>query len=663
MSAASCLAIREGGLSETLSADTGKQNMCGIVGVMGDFRREEGVAVAARMNGSIVHRGPDEEGLWGADGFAFGMRRLSIIDLAGGHQPMWDERTGLGVVFNGEIYNYRELRERMSRAGEQNWATHSDTEVVVKSLAREGLEAVHDWNGMFAVAAYDPRDESLLLIRDRMGVKPLYYFWDGRTFLFASEVKALIASGLVPRRIDRQALWDYLTYRYVPGPASVWEGVRKLSPGHALRFRRGAGPEEVRYWHSDVLGETNGHAASLEQSDREFAELFLDAVNLRLVASDVPVGVFLSGGLDSSAVAAAAVELGHSNFHTFSVGFDEGGYFSELPHARRMAEHVGAQYHEVVLDRGQFLELLPEAVYHSDEPLADLTVVPLLALSRLARRDVKVVLSGEGSDEVLAGYDLDESERLWSAVRGLQRLPRPVLGAGAKLASLALPGRLGRRARRVADEPLSDWNRRDLPHITRFWSQGEKALLWPRGAGLDSERILAAQYAAARSSDPLQQQLAVYQQSWLVEDLLMKADKMTMAASLEARTPFLDYRLVEWANRQPNRVKIGREGFRRYRTKDVLRRFCERRLPVEVLRREKRGFPVPAYRWLGEEGMSGWAAERLFDPESRTAAAFRREEVEGLLAQARAGASDAAHRVWMLVILELWLRAWDASLD
>jgi asparagine synthase (glutamine-hydrolysing) len=573
--------------------------MCGIVGVAGEIGRDEALSVVARMNESITHRGPDDEGSWAEDGFGFGMRRLSIIDLAGGHQPMWDARTGLGVVFNGEVYNYRELRERMSRAGE-TWTTHSDTEVVLKSLAASGLEAVHGWNGMFGVAAYQPRDKALLLIRDRMGVKPLYYFWNGRTLLFASEVKALLASGLVPRRLDRQAVWDYLTYRYVPGPASVWEGVRKLPPGHALSFRPGAAPEEIRYWHSDVVSQTNGHEPDLARSDREFAELFLDAVNLRLVASDVPVGVFLSGGLDSSAVAAAAVELGHRNFHTFSVGFDVGGTFSELPHARRMAEHVGAQYHEVVLDREQFVELLPEAVYYSDEPLADLTVVPLLALSRLARR--------------------------------------------------------------IGGEPLSDWNRRDRPHITRYWSQPEKTLLWPGGGGLDSERILAAQYASAASPDPLQQLLAVYQQSWLVEDLLMKADKMTMAASLEARTPFLDYRLVEWANRQPNRVKIGRTGFRRYRTKEVLRRFCERRLPAEVLRREKQGFPVPAYRWLGE-GLDRWAAEQLFGPESRTARSFKREEIEALLAAARMGANEAAHRVWMLVVLELWLRAWDASLD
>ncbi|MGB8506828.1 MAG: asparagine synthase (glutamine-hydrolyzing) [Pyrinomonadaceae bacterium] len=635
--------------------------MCGIVGVAGDFSREECLRIVGKMNDAIVHRGPDDEGVWAADGFGFGMRRLSIIDLAGGHQPMWDEGTGLGVVFNGEIYNYRSLRARLEAKGHTGWATQSDTEVVLKSLVDAGERGVDGWNGMFAVAAWNPLDESLLLVRDRMGVKPLYYFWDGRLLLFASEIKAILATGLVERRVNRQAVWDYLTFRYVPGPESIWEGIRKLPPGHLLRYTRGGEPQEIRYWQTEALAD-DGEARSEAETDKEFAALFLDAVELRLVASDVPVGVFLSGGLDSSAIAAAAVELGHKNFHTFSVGFDEGGFYSELPYARQVAEHVGAQYHEVVVDQKQFLDMLPEAVYHADEPLADLTLVPLLAVSRLARECVKVVLSGEGSDEVLAGYNLDESEREWDVVRAAQRLPSPLLGAGARLARVVLPERFGRGARRVGEVPLKSWNLQTLPHMTRYWSQDEKQKLWPRAAREDSERILSEQYAALRSTDPLQQLLTVYQKSWLVEDLLMKADKMSMAASLEARTPFLDYRLVEWANRQPNKVKIKRTGFRQYRTKDVLRRFCETRLPREILHREKRGFPVPAYGWL-QTGLDKWAGEQLLDAGSRIAAVFNREEIERLLAAAKSGVGDAAHRVWMLIMLELWLRAWDARLD
>ncbi len=635
--------------------------MCGIVGVWGELSREECLGVVRRMNDAIVHRGPDDEGTWAEDGFAFGMRRLSIIDLAGGHQPMWDETTGLGVVFNGEVYNYRQLRAQLTAKGHHNWTTQSDTEVVLRSLVDAGERAIDGWNGMFAVAAWNPADKSLLLVRDRMGVKPLYYFWDGRTLLFASELKAILASGLVERRVNRQAIWDYLTFRYVPGPESVWEGIRKLPPGHLLRFKEGGEPEEVCYWQADVVADEREPREEAE-TDKEFAALFLDAVELRLVASDVPVGVFLSGGLDSSAIAAAAVELGHRNFHTFSVGFDEGGYYSELPFARQVAEHVGAQYHEVVVNRAQFLDALPEVIYAADEPLADLTLVPLLAVSRLARRDVKVVLSGEGSDEILAGYNLDEMEREWDRIRALQRVPRALLETGATLSKLALPERFQRRAEKLAGVPLGDWNLSARPHITRYFNQADKHDLWPDADGLDSERLLAEQYAAARSRDPLQQLLSVYQKSWLVEDLLMKADKMSMAASLEARTPFLDYRLVEWANRQPNAVKVRRINRKEYRTKDVLRRFCARRVPEAILNRPKRGFPVPAYRWL-QDGLDTWARDVLLGSNSRLSGILRAEAVERLVAQARRGETDAPHRLWLLVVLNLWLEAWDARLD
>jgi asparagine synthase (glutamine-hydrolysing) len=635
--------------------------MCGIVGIVGELSREECLAVVRRMNEAIIHRGPDEDGAWAEDGFGFGMRRLSIIDLAGGHQPMWDEPTGTGVVFNGEIYNYRSLREQFEARGLKQWATRSDTEVVLRTLVEDGTDGIQTWNGMFAVAAWDSRKKNLTLVRDRLGVKPLYYFWDGKVFLFASEIKALLASGLVARRVNRQAVWDYLTFRYVPEPETIWEGVRKLPPGHLLRFARGGEPQIARYWESDVVADERERRDDVE-IEREFAALFEDAVNLRLVASDVPVGVFLSGGLDSSAIAAAAVEQGHKNFHTFSVGFDDGGEDNELPFARRVAEHVGARHHEVVVNQKQFLAELPEVVRAADEPLADLTLVPVLALSRLAREHVKVVLSGEGSDEILAGYNLDRMEQEWDRVRALQqRVPRALLASGAALSKLALPRSFGQRFEKLAGSPLSEWNRRALPHMTRYFDQGEKEKLWRGESFADSDRVLEAQYRAARSNDPLQQLLAVYQKSWLVEDLLMKADKMTMATSLEARTPFLDFRLVEWANRQPNRVKVRRERSGSYTTKSVLRRFCATRLPAEILTRPKKGFPVPAYRWL-REGLDGWARDTLLGAESRLARAFDREAMSRLIENSRQGIGDASHRVWLLLVLEIWLRTWDADL-
>jgi asparagine synthase (glutamine-hydrolysing) len=491
-----------------------------------------------------------------------------------------------------------------------------------------------------------------------MGVKPLYYFWDGKTLLFASEIKAILASGLVSRQVNRQAVWDYLMYRYVPGTETIWEGIRRLPPGHILRFREGQA-EEVCYWQTDVV---NGPVDnSTEQTiEMDFTSLFLDAVQLRLVASDVPVGVFLSGGLDSSAIAAAAVELGHKNFHTFSVGFKEGGDFSELPYARTVASHVGAQHHEVVLDQKQFIEMLPEVVLGADEPLADLTLVPLLSLARLARQNVKVVLTGEGSDEILAGYSFDENERQWDRVRILQRLPRSILRIGATLARFGSQ-RIQRRAEHIRSVPLSDWNRKTPFHNLPYWDQNEKERLWPGRTYQDSLRFISVQYAAARSDDPLQQVLSVFQKDWLVEDLLMKADKMSMAASLEARTPFLDYRLVEWANRQPNSVKVHRSGLTRYRTKHILRRFCEKRLPGEIVNRPKKGFPVPAYGWL-QNGLDRWATDTLLGNDSRIARALDRDRVESVVQEARIENGLASHRVWILIMLELWLQSWNVEL-
>ena len=634
--------------------------MCGIAGIRANLSKEKCLAIVEKMNSCLEHRGPDDEGVFAEDGFAFAMRRLSIIDLSGGHQPMWDEQNSLGVVLNGEIYNYRALRERLGQTM-GCFATASDTEVVLKSLKQEDLEAVHRWNGMFAVAAWDRRQKRLLLIRDRMGVKPLYYFWDGETFLFASEIKALLASGLVDRRINRQSLWDYLTYRYVPGPNTIWEGIRKLEPGFALDLRRDRAPEEIQYWKTDVVCEISDREYSESKADKEFASLFMDAVELRLVASDVPVGVLLSGGLDSSAIAAASVELGHKAFHTFSVGFDEGGHHSELPFARQVARHVGAQHHEVTVNKAQFLEMLPELSYFSDEPLADLASIPLLAVCRLARRDVKVVLSGEGSDEVLGGYDLDRLERKWRVVRKLQQLPSPVLKLGAQWSRLLLPERYQKRLLRLANVPLANWNLTDRSHMTRSLDQSEKQSLWPISDMEDSDRILEAQYREAGSEDPLQQILSVYQKAWLIEDLLMKADKMSMATSLELRTPFLDYRLVEWANRQPNSAKVKRSSLINYTTKSVLRRFCISRLPEEILNRPKRGVPVPAYRWL-QEDLADWARDCLLRPESRIAAAFRRDSMHRYLERARSGDLQAAHRVWTLIILEMWLQTWKVNL-
>ncbi len=632
--------------------------MCGIVGMGGTLYADKIEKVIQQMNAVMVHRGPDDEGTWAEDGFGFGMHRLSIVDLAGGHQPMWDEKTGIGIVYNGEIYNYRDLRNDMEKLGVR-FHTTSDTEVVLQSLVLKGAKAVYDWNGMFAVACWNKAERKLILIRDRIGIKPLYYFWAGTTLIFASEIKALLASRLFRPSLNHQAIWDYLTFRYVPGPETVWQCIWKLPPGHILEWSPGLQPKVYSYWKTEVVSGRSELFA--DQVLREFEDLFLDSVQRHLVTSDVPVGVLLSGGLDSSALAAAAVELGHKRFHTFSVGFDEGGEYSELAYARLMAKHVGAEYHEVIIGQSDFLEMLPESVRAADEPLADLTAVPLLAVSRLARQSVKVVLSGEGSDEILGGYDFDASVRLWNLIKALQAFPPSLLRTLTRFSALFAGSYSGQIAQ-IAETPLSQWNSFHRAHITKHWSQAEKKVLWPDFLGVDSDRILDDLYALSLSQEPLDQVLSVYQKSWLVENLLMKADKMSMAASVELRVPFLDYRLVEWANRQPINMKVRHIGYGKYLTKYILRRFAEKRIPKEIIQRSKKGFPVPAYRWLKQEKFSRWAEESLVGSKSRLKEVFSMPQLKEVLAMAKNGGEQAAHKTWLLIVLGIWLGEYSADL-
>jgi asparagine synthase (glutamine-hydrolysing) len=632
--------------------------MCGIAGLAGRFSRDSLSRAVHAMTDAIAHRGPDDQGFWVGENFAFGMRRLSIIDLSGGHQPMWDSRTGMGIVYNGEVYNYKAIRAGLEKSG-THFRTTSDTEVVLRSLATKGPDAVHDWNGMFAVAAWYDREKKLLLIRDRLGVKPLYYYWDGATLMFASEIKALLASRVLPRRLNRQAVWDYLTYRYVPAPETIWLNIWKLPPAHMLEWSPGNEPRVSQYWKTDVI--STDEPVDIDQKTKEFQELFLDSVSQRLLASDVPVGVMLSGGLDSSAIAAAAVELGHDQFHTFSVGFADGGEYSELRYARTVAQHLGLQNHEIIVDQRSFLEVLPEAVRASDEPLADLTIVPLLAVLRLAREYVTVALSGEGSDEVLAGYNFEEMRQRFERIRRIQRLPPSVtklMARGLKLLSHEYFG----KADKISRIPLSKWNIALKNYATWYWDEIEKSSLWPGFEGRDSVSILRNMYAAAQSPDPLDQLMSVFQKEWLVEDLLMKADKMSMATSLELRVPFLDYRLVEWANRQPIAAKIGSIG-RRNVTKRVLRRFVKGRLPQEIIDRPKKGFPVPVSAWLSEDSFRDWAMQHVTGKQARLKHIFREQGMKTELNRAAAGDRQAADKAWVLIVLETWLREFAVDIS
>lgn len=601
------------------------------------------MTVLRSMADAIRHRGPDDDGYFNSPQAGLAMRRLSVIDLSGGHQPMSSDDGKIQIVFNGEIFNFRDLRETLSGKGHV-FRTQSDTEVVLRQFEESGLDGIHRLNGMFAIAIWDGRTGQLSLVRDRMGVKPLYYYWDGRRLLFASEIKALLASGWVEREVDPRSVWDYLTFRYVPGPRSIWKRIFKLPPGHWLTIsRKSPGPMVSRYW--DIPYPAMPRQADDHAFDEEFASLFVDAVNIRMIA-DVPVGVLLSGGLDSAAVAAVISRGPGARLSTFSVAFADAPEIDERPYARIVAQHIGATHEEIVIDDRQFTDFIPDLVTATDEPLADLASVPLYFVCKLARKKVTVALSGEGSDEILGGYSFDQLAREWAAASS--RSPKTWMERARGLFSTA-PRGLDLSAAVV---PL---------HMTNYLdSEAKRGLM--RGVSYpDSMEIVREAMACVGSREPLHQALYAYCQNWLVEDLLMKADKMSMANSLEVRTPFLDYRLVEWASRTPTWIKVGPDSDGRLVTKRALRRFAARYLPRSIIDRPKQGFPVPVYDWLSGR-LKPWASDLLRGSEVRLHRLFDPAIVDAALV---AGTMDGAsmpdrHRIANLAILEQWMRAWNA---
>lgn len=637
--------------------------MCGIAGWLGlGLAPEERAPRLRAMCAALRHRGPDDAGFFADEHVGLGMQRLSIVDLAGGHQPMASDDGAIQLAFNGEIYDHARLRDELARQGHR-FRTRSDTEVILRGYEEWGLAAFERMNGMFAVAIWDGRERRLHLVRDRLGVKPLVYYFAGRALVFASEAKALLASGAVPKRLREQALWDYLTFRYVPGPEAIWEDVYHLPPGHRLSLGLfDDAPRVERWWDAPFGGPRPPRDdATL---DAEFASLFEDAVNLRMLA-DVPVGVLLSGGLDSSAVAAAVARAPGARLATFSVAFAGAPELDERPFARQVAAHLGTDHHEVVIGERDVVDFLPELVWHSDEPLADLASVPLYHVSKLARGFVKVVLSGEGSDEVLGGYDFDVLAAAWARAARARatlagrmpragRLPRAV----AALAGRALPSW---RSALEAAELETDERRLPVPHhMTNYLSSAEKrALLASRPELPDSLDRLRADLARLGAAEPLHQLLYVYCQSWLAADLLAKADRMSMACSLELRTPFLDWRLVEWSARAPARAKVGPDERGHLVTKWVLRRWARAHLPASIVERPKRGFPVPVYEWLAGP-LRGFALDHLLGRDARAGAWLEAGALRGAVERGLAASATTLerHRVANLLVLELWMRRW-----
>ncbi len=481
----------------------------------------------------------------------------------------------------------------------------------------------------------------MILIRDRLGVKPLYYYKDSAQFIFASEIKSILQALPERPKLNEQSLWDYLTLRYVPAPETIWDNIYKIQPGHYLEYDLQKNIIDIRkYWSVDFHSQKNSKTRNYE---KEFSTLFLEAVEKRLLASDVPVGILLSGGLDSSCVAAAAVELGHRNFHTFSVGFAEGGEFNELNYARQVAKHIGSTHHEIIINDKNFIDFIHEFVWFSDEPLADLASIPLYYVSKLARQHVKVVLSGEGADETLAGYNLDEFAKKLSILKLAQYIPKCLLKFSKKQSIQIL-----------AKHGYHNFLKSKPCYITSVFSEEEKKKLCLFNGEQSTFEKIREWYSLTPSEEPLDQLQQAYCHSWLVEDLLMKADKMSMATSLELRVPFLDHRLVDWVAKLPHQWKVGNH-YSGFSTKKILRHFARKRLPKEIIERPKQGFPVPAYQWLKKD-LKDWANEELQG--SHLLSYFTKSEIEKTWCSAQAGSMKSLHQIWNIIIFSQWLKRW-----
>jgi len=599
-----------------------------------------------RMDAALRHRGPDGHGRVRAGRALMDHRRLAILDLAGGQQPMVSPDGAVWIAFNGEIYNFMELREALAECG-RPLDTRSDTEVLLHAYLQWGEGCLQRLNGMFSFAIYDGRSGTLFAARDRFGEKPLYLLERDGVLYLASELKALVEAGLVEKRLDPVALYNYFANSYIMGPRTIYRGVRRLQPGHWLKAEGGA-VRVQRYWSPpEPTGERSDEHAVVEEA----LGILRDSVRLRLVA-DVPLGFFLSGGVDSSAVVALASEAGASRLETFSAGFHEPRY-DERAHARFVARRFGTRHHEFVLEPGS-LETIERIAWHADEPFADSSALPTWYLAERTHRHVKVALSGDGGDELFAGYDAYRGHVLSERLR---KLPRCVRTATAR-ALRALPS--GSAASRFARLRLArNIEDADLAASERFVAKQQVAFrreflaacapaLAPHATAANDRELFAAIFA--RPGSPLAG-MAMWQQTVsLVDDMLVKVDRMSMAHGLEVRAPFLDHRLAELMNRVGFELKLpgGRQKY-------VLRKAMERYFPADFLWRRKQGFSVPLDHWF-KESLGDYLRQTLLAPGAMVTHVFRRESLERILGEHSRQVRDWSCALWTLLMFETWCR-------
>jgi asparagine synthase (glutamine-hydrolysing) len=625
--------------------------MCGICGIV---RPAHGAAFSrnliAGMCDTIVHRGPDDEGIYIDDRAGLGNRRLSIIDVEGGHQPLSNEDGSIWIAYNGEAYNFAEARDALRVRGHV-FTTRSDTETMVHAYEEWGAPAfLERFRGMFAFALWDKRKETLLLIRDRIGIKPLYYthLADG-TLVFGSELKTILVHPGVRREVEPRALDLYLTLEYVPAPLSMFKNIFKLPAGHFLTWHDGR-IEIKKYWDLKPNPHPDKPVALAAVQD-ELYSILKESIKLRLV-SDVPLGAFLSGGIDSSAVVGLMRELGASPLRTFSIGFKDQTY-NELAHARRIAEQFETDHEELILEP-KALELTEKLIRHLDEPLGDFSIFPTYLVSEMARRHVTVALSGDGGDELFAGYEHYQAQRLAG---------RPGVAFAARAAG-TVTGRM-----RPSPQKKGTWNKirrftqafdHDPGHRHFRWmmflSEGMKKELYSPalqaaidGVGpISGREPLAAHFAAMDGFDPITGELYLDLKTYLVDDIMVKVDRMSMAASLEAREPLLDHKLAEFAFSLPGHLKLHGST-----TKWIFKKTLERLLPAETLTRKKEGFSIPIKHWLTTD-LRDLMRETLSEKRLREGGWFESAPVQRMIDAHLAGRENYSHQLWALLVFEIW---------
>ncbi|HEX8087359.1 MAG TPA: asparagine synthase (glutamine-hydrolyzing) [Blastocatellia bacterium] len=623
--------------------------MCGIAGMV---EAEDSASRAARrdligrMCHAIEHRGPDDEGFHVDVGVALGMRRLSIIDLFTGHQPISNEDGSIWVVFNGEIYNFRHLREGLIARG-HDLRTNTDTEVIVHLYEEEGEACVGQLRGMFAFAIWDSRDRKLFIARDRVGIKPLHYWHAGGRLIFGSEIKSILQHPAVSREVNPKAISDFLSFNYVPDPSTAFRGIHKLPPGHTLTFKDSR--LSVRsYWDFNYAERAAGEPLRDESYYVErIRELITESVKLRLI-SDVPLGAFLSGGIDSSAIVATMARLMDRPVKTFSIGFSESS-FDELHYARLAARHLGTDHHEFVVTP-DVCNLVEEIIWHHDEPFADVSSIPTYIVSKMAREHVKVVLSGDGGDELFAGYERYRVDRDRGA---FERVPefirRNVLLRASRLLPRGVYGKNFLRHIALAADA------RYIDSVSYFNNTGKDDLLsrdFRRALGAyDSDEAFKRLYNAPSSRERTDHLLYLDSKTYLPGDILTKVDRMSMAHSIEARVPLLDHKLIEFVQTIPASLKLrGRV------TKHIFKRAVSGIIPDEIIDRPKQGFDVPIKKWLNGE-LRALLVDTLADCRTRQRGYFNQSAVDRIVDEHRRGRRDNSRHLWGLLTFELWQRA------